>query len=253
MAKKSSLRGKIFEYAKGKYGTSPEYPWMKFPDYAVLRHADGKKWYGLIMDLPKEKLGLGGAERVDALNLKLDDLMLAEMLLGKKGFFKGYHMSSGSWITVLLDGTVPFGEITPLVDISYKATASAAKKRALRPAKEWIVPANPRYYDVVRAFGENEEIDWKQGRGIKTGDTVYMYVGAPVSAILYECAVTRTDIPFDYSGDDITITSLMRLKLLRRYPADKFTFKRLCEEFGVFTVRGPRGVPYRLKAALKTP
>ncbi|MBQ6043043.1 MAG: MmcQ/YjbR family DNA-binding protein [Clostridia bacterium] len=250
MAKKSSLRGKIFEYAKEKYSTSPEYPWMKFPDYAILRHADGKKWYGLIMDLPKEKLGLRGKNRVDILNLKLDDMMFAEMLLGKKGYFKGYHISSGRWISVLLDGTVPFRDLAPLIDISFRATAAAGKKRALRPPKEWLIPANPRYYDVVRAFEENAEIEWKQGRGIKTGDTVYMYVGAPVSAVLYKCEVTQTDIPFEYSGGEINITALMRIKLRKKYPPDEFTFGRLCEEFGVFTVRGPRGVPRRLSAAL---
>ena len=103
---------------------------------------------------------------------------------------------------------------------------------------------------MVRAFEENAEIEWKQGRGIKTGDTVYMYVGAPVSAVLYKCEVTQTDIPFEYSGGEINITALMRIKLRKKYPPDEFTFGRLCEEFGVFTVRGPRGVPRRLSAAL---
>ena len=46
-----------------------------------------------------------------------------------------------------------------------------------------------------RAFEEAEEILWKQGSGIKKGDTVFLYVAAPVSAILYRCLVTETDIP----------------------------------------------------------
>ena len=43
-----------------KYGGAPEYPWMRFPDYAVFRHADSGKWYALVMDVPRKKLGLPG-------------------------------------------------------------------------------------------------------------------------------------------------------------------------------------------------
>ena len=38
-----SLREKLLAFAKKRYGTAPEYPWMRFPDYAVLRHADHPK------------------------------------------------------------------------------------------------------------------------------------------------------------------------------------------------------------------
>ncbi len=251
MAAKKSQRVRLFAYAKEKYGTEPEYPWMRFPDYAVLRHSDGNKWYGLVMDIPREKLGLGGEGRAEILNVKLDDLMHAESLVRRKGYFKGYHIKSGLWVSVLLDGTVPFGELCGLLDLSFRVTASAKAKKAVRPPKEWLVPANPKYYDIERAFEENGEIEWKQGRGIKTGDTVYMYVGAPVSAVLFKCEVTQTGIPFEYSGADVNITALMKIRLLARYPRGGFTFKRLGEEFGVFTVRGPRGVPRRLSAALE--
>ena len=49
-------------------------------------------------------------------------------------------------------------------------------------------------------FDASDEIDWKQGAGIIKGDTVYMYVGAPVSAILYKCKVTEVDIPHSLSA-----------------------------------------------------
>ena len=55
--------------------------------------------------------------------------------------------------------------------------------------KEWIIPSNPKYFDIVHAFDHVDEINWKQGAGIKKGDTVFMYVGAPVSAVLYKCRV----------------------------------------------------------------
>ena len=34
----------------------------------------------------------------------------------------------------------------------------------MRPPKEWIIPANPKYYDIQAAFRTSKEIDWKQGK-----------------------------------------------------------------------------------------
>ena len=78
-----------------------------------------------------------------------------------------------------------------------------------------------------------------------------MYVAAPVSAILYKCRVTRTDIPFEFSNKNVTMKALMKIKLERRYESEAFTFERLKEEYGIFAVRGPRGIPKSLSEALK--
>ena len=43
-----SLREDIFNYVKRKFGSDTEYPWMRFPDYAVFRHKDNRKLYGII-------------------------------------------------------------------------------------------------------------------------------------------------------------------------------------------------------------
>ena len=115
----------------------------------------------------------------------------------------------------------------------------------------WIVPANPKYYDIEHAFDHTKEIDWKQGNGIRTGDTVYMYVASPVSAILYQCKVTKTDIPCDYRDDNLTITALMRIRLQKRYKPTIFTFDKLKDKYGIFAIRGPRGVPHSLSEELK--
>ena len=127
---------------------------------------------------------------------------------------------------------------------------SKKKREKIRPSKEWVIPANPKNYDIEHAFDDTDEIDWKQGAGIKAGDTVFMYVAAPVSAILYQCKVTKTDIPYQYADKNLTIKALMRIRLLKRYKPDKFTFDRLCEENGVNAIRGPRGIPNSLSHAL---
>ena len=137
-----------------------------------------------------------------------------------------------------------------LIDASFEATGPKRKKHKVRESKEWIIPSNPKYYDVIAAFEASDVIDWKQGRGINIGDTVFLYVGAPVSAILYKCRVLETDIPYDYQDKNLTITALMKIKLLKKYEPDEFTFTRLGDEFKIFAIRGPRGTTSSLSAAL---
>lgn len=244
------MRETIFAYIKKKYKVSPEYPWAKYDGNAVFRHSDNKKWFALVMGVEKDKLGLSGAEYVDVINLKIDDMMFRDILVQQEGILPGYHMNKEHWITVLLDGTVEEAKVYDLIDVSFTATASKKKKAKIRPPKEWIIPANPKYYDIEHAFDSAELIDWKQSSSVKVGDTVYMYVAAPVSAIMYKCKVVEVDIPYDYQDKNLTITTLMKIKLLRKYDREQFTFDRLQKDFGIYAVRGPRGVPNSLSREL---
>lgn len=246
-----TLREDILQYVHEKYKTEPEYLWRRFPRYTVLRRGDNHKWYGIIMDVPRENLGLHGKERVDILNVKLSDPSYADMLTRQEGYFKGYHISRGNWISVLLDGTVAMKDIQSLIDESFIVTSKKYRRAKERPPKEWLIPANPKYYDVLHAFDEKDEIDWKQGNGVIVGDTVFMYAAAPVSSILYRCKVTKTDIPYDYSEGGLTIKALMKIKLTKRYKSDEFPFTLLKEEYGIYAIRGPRGIPHSLSEALK--
>lgn len=245
------MRQKLFEHVKKKYNAKPEYLWKRYPDYAIFRHSDNHKWFGLVMDVPGNRLGLDSDERVDILNVKLSDPLFVDMLIERDGIFRGYHIGKGNWISILLDGTVAFDEVCNLLDESYLTTASKQKKEKVRPPKEWIIPANPKFYDIVHAFDDKDEIDWKQGAGIKEKDTVFLYVASPVSAILFKCKVTETDIPYEYSDKNLTIKALMKIKLMKRYDPKDFTFDVLKEEYGIYAIRGPRGVPNSLSEVLK--
>lgn len=247
----TSFKEQLFAYIKKKYDALPEYPWIRYPGYAVFRHSDNQKWFALIMNVPINKLGIDGTEIVDILNVKMSDPFLADLLVQQEGFFRGYHISKGNWISILLNGTIAFEEICKYIEESYTATASKATKHKIRPPKEWIVPSNPKYYDIEAAFSKSDEIDWKQGKGIKTGDTVFMYVAAPVSAILYKCQVIKTDIPFEFDEGKVHMASLMKIKLLKQYNPKQFTFDVLGKEYGIFAIRGPRGIPHNLSKALK--
>jgi hypothetical protein len=113
-------REDVFEYVNEEYGTRPEFLWSKYPLYAVLKHTNNK-WYGIIMNVPKEKIGLEGREEVDIIDVKCPPDMIANLRSGN-GFFPAYHMNKEHWITILLDGSVEDGQIKQLIDLSYELT-----------------------------------------------------------------------------------------------------------------------------------
>lgn len=244
-------RQTVFDYIKKKYKVQPEYPWRTSRSNAVFRHADNNKWFALVMDVQGDKVGHAGADYVDVINLKIDDMFFRDLIIKDDGIMPAYHMNKMHWISVLLDGTVPDRRVFDLIDMSFLATASAKRRQKIRPPKEWIIPANPKNYDIVHAFDDTDLIDWKQGAGIKRGDTVYIYVAAPVSAVLYKCKVQETDIPFEFQNKYVTIKALMKIRLLKRFAPDRFTFEVLKAEYGIYAVRGPRGIPNSLSAALE--
>lgn len=129
--KKRALRDEIIQFAADQYGTQPERLWANYPNYVVLRHND-KKWYAIIMDVPRKKLGISGDGAVDVIDLKIEPL-LADSLRLCKGFLPAYHMNKENWITVLLDRTVDKTQIMDLLNMSYEATART--KRMKRPPK----------------------------------------------------------------------------------------------------------------------
>ncbi len=250
MTSGETMREKLFEYIRTKFGLLPDYPFPSAPDYPVVRHGDSRKWFVLFMDVERSRLGLSGEGRADIMNVKLEDPFFVDFLAQQPGYFYGYHISKGRWVSVLLDGTVPFEELCLRIDESYAVTASKRTRQKFREPKEWIVPANPKYYDVEHMFDREDRARWKQGAGIRKGDTVFLYVAAPVSAILFQCRVTETDIPFEFRSRNVSMKALMELKLEARYAPGQFPFQRLKEEFGIIAVRGPRGVPHGLSAAL---
>jgi len=124
-----SLKSPVLIETEKNYGTKPDFPFEDDFDTAVLRHSDSRKWYGLIMSVPKRKLGNFGDEVIDILNLKCDPLISGGLIAENK-VFPAYDMNKEKWISLPLDGSLPLTEIMPLVEISYILTAN--KKRACR-------------------------------------------------------------------------------------------------------------------------
>lgn len=119
-------RSELESFIVENFGVDADYPWRKYPNYAVFRHGDTRKWFALIMDVPRNKLGLQGAEPLDVVDVKCDPFLIGS-LREEPGFFPAYHMNKGTWITVALDGSVADDTIAMLLDMSYQLTASKTR------------------------------------------------------------------------------------------------------------------------------
>lgn len=246
--KQMTFREKIQKKIEKKYGTAPEYLWKRSPSHAIYRHADNRKWFALIGTVSYHTIGMEQAGYVDIINVRCDPDM-AGILWQQEGIFPGYHMNHRSWITLLLDGTVPEQQIMSLLDESFCSTDSAAKNRSGKRITQWLIPANPKFFDVDAAFDKEDIIIWKQSSNIQVGDTVYMYVAAPFSAIRYKCRAVEVNIPYAYQDDHLQIRNVMRIQKLMKY--DQAPVGRdILKEHGVLYVRGPRSIPASLVHAI---
>ncbi len=121
-------RYQMISYITETYNALPEYPWVSAPGYAVFRHANNKKWFAVIMDISKRKIGLNDDSIIDVMNIKCDPILIGS-LQRENGFFPAYHMSKTHWITVALDGSADEEKIKWLLDLSYDLTSPKIKNK----------------------------------------------------------------------------------------------------------------------------
>ena len=235
---------RIVKAIKEKYGDDPEFEWEKFPGYATFKNKESKKWYGLIMNLDKNKLDKKSKGEVEIINIKLDSNKI-ESLLKLEGFYPAYHMNKKSWISIILNNTISDEDIMNLIERSYSYTILNKNS-----TNEWIVPANPKYFDIEKALKENNTIIWKQSTAIKVNDIVYLYVAEPYSSIMYKFKVVEVNIPYEYKDENLRMQKAMKINLVRRYEKGQLSFSKL-KDFGINAVRGPRYMSLSLSEFIK--
>ena len=119
-------KGSFFEYCSATYQTAPDYPFDEDFETAVFRHADTRKWYAIVMKVPRRKFGIKSDEVIEVVNLKLPTEMFGSFG-ASDGVYPAYHMNKLHWISVLLpdahDDVVQF-----LTSVSFEATNTKKKK-----------------------------------------------------------------------------------------------------------------------------
>lgn len=108
-------------YIEETYNLEGENLFAKYPSFRVFRHGSNRKWFAVIMEIPKEKLGLTGGGDIQVVNVKCDTRLIGSFRQ-EQGIYPGYHMNKANWITVILDGTVPDDKLKFLIDMSYDLT-----------------------------------------------------------------------------------------------------------------------------------
>ena len=230
---------RINKYIKEKYNNEPEFLWEKTPGCGVYRNKHNNKWYGIIMNIDLSKLDNGTGE-IEIINIKLDRNKI-QKLLKEKGFYKAYHMSKTDWISIILNDTLSDDKIISLLDESYNI---------IDEPEEWIVPANPKYYDVINCFNNTNEIIWKQSSDVHINDIIYLYVADPYSKIMYKCKATEVNIPYEYSDKNLSMKYVMKIKLLEKLDNKDYNFKYL-NKLGIKAIRGPRKITKEISEKLK--
>jgi predicted DNA-binding protein (MmcQ/YjbR family) len=113
-------REDVLKTIKERYGTDPDYPWARSPNYAILRHKHNKKWFAAVIDITEDKLGLPSKKWIDSMLLKCDPFLIGS-LHKEPGIFPAYHMNKEHWISIHLERIAP-EKLFELIDMSYGLT-----------------------------------------------------------------------------------------------------------------------------------
>lgn len=93
------------------------------PDVAVYKVRD--KIFAL-MNAENEKAG--SANKGIRINLKCDPIEAEQLRMVFDAVIPGYHMNKKHWNTVIINGSIPDGEVRRMIDNSYKLVAKGLGK-----------------------------------------------------------------------------------------------------------------------------
>lgn len=89
------------------------------PNWTVMRHWANKKGFAFLYEYQ-------GRLQV---NVKCDPADASFWRSAFSGVSPGYHMNKTHWNTILLDGSVPDGDVKTMLADSYRITTPAPRKR----------------------------------------------------------------------------------------------------------------------------
>lgn len=118
MKSASTMREEIFQYAKEKFGTKPEYIWLKFPKLtskiSMYSSPATPSWFFLTCNNAAYHFEFSLFLKI----VKCDPILIGS-LPNNNGYLPRYHMNKANWITLLLDGSVPKDDVFNFIDLSY--------------------------------------------------------------------------------------------------------------------------------------
>jgi predicted DNA-binding protein (MmcQ/YjbR family) len=116
------MKDQLVKYVNSLPNVQKDHPFSKFPEYQVFRHEKSGKWFGLVMTVERDKLGLSGEGEIEIIDVKADPEEIS-ILVHAPGYLPGYHMNKNHWIAILLDGSVADEQIFQMLENSYQLTS----------------------------------------------------------------------------------------------------------------------------------
>ena len=122
-------REQILDMALALPLATADQPFDEDFDTTVLRHGDTGKWFGLVMNVPRGKVGLAGEGAAEILNLKCDPLLSFGLRQSYPDILPAWHMNKQLWITLRLEGDVPEALMRELIGMSFELTRRKPGRR----------------------------------------------------------------------------------------------------------------------------
>ena len=152
---KQNQTKQIIKYIKEKYEDELEFLWEKLENAAIWRNKQNNKWYGLLMKIEENKLGINSERMVEAINVRYQKEE-SQKIVDNKKIFPGYHMNKKSWITIKLDNSVETRRIKELIDNSYNL--SLGGKRIHNKQSDLA----QKVYEYLLSIPEKKVVTYKQ-------------------------------------------------------------------------------------------
>ena len=111
------------------YKIKGDNPFEEDFDTTVFRHVVSKKWFALVMNISKNKLGFPSEEKIDVVNFKCAPEVIESLAGEEPGIYHAYHMNKMHWLTVALDGSCDSDTVKWLLEISYDLTMPKKKNK----------------------------------------------------------------------------------------------------------------------------
>ena len=201
----------------------------------IFSHSVSHKPY---LRISKSTQKNGNLKALEEAHVKLR-MKISDMLLNQSGFRKSEIMKENNWIAIPLNDSLTDEEIMQYISDSYETSNTSSS---------WIIPANPKYYDIIGALTRSDTQIWDQPKNISVGDTVYIYVTKPIGAILYKMRVIELDVPYILQNGQVI--KVMNLKRLFTFRPQQFPLDTL-QIYGLKSVRSARRIPKILEKELE--
>ena len=224
------------------FGQQETFPFARKPECRAFGQ-ERDSWYALIQPADASAL-LMREGKTEVLEVRCS-AENREELLQRKGFVRPLQMKKGNWIGIILEEMIDDAEIMSLIGQSRRI--AEGRNHIAEGRKEWVYPANPRYFDLDHGFSVSDQLYWKQSSKVRVGDLVYLYYGMPFGEIRYLCEVTEADI-VNQGRDDgpIRMETLMRIRRLKFFGSHLLN-RSLLKKYGFTNFRGPRYMTRELK------